>query len=117
MRRLRKTNFKIFFNHGEHNLVILDYFGEFQKVNFHYFLQPWYEYDISVPENRRKSKITDSRCSEIEIPRIKSGKIVIFGQGKPGNVREIHLPQFLTTMKFSSTIVKRSSETSKAESI
>ena len=27
----------------------------------------------------------------------KSGKIVIFGQGKPGKVREIHYPELQTT--------------------
>ena len=50
-----------------------------------------------VKENQ-KSMIQGSRRSEIEMPRKKSGKIVIFGQGKPGKVREIHSPQVLTSL-------------------
>ena len=74
-------SFKFFFNHGMNmtNSEIIPF--------------------RSVLESQRKSKITDSRRSEIEMPRKRSGKIVIFGQGKPGKVREIFSPfQVLRTM-------------------
>ena len=39
------------------------------------------------------------RCETAILREKKSGNFGIFGHGKPGKVREIHLPEVLTTLK------------------